>query len=73
MSVSHTPEPSGSDEVEYLLRREAEERAAADATLNTMVRDAHTVLAERYADKAHSIIERMEGPAVPSGLWPPHK
>jgi hypothetical protein len=45
-------------EVDFCLRREREERAAAAGATCLAVHDAHFVMAERYADRASSLIER---------------
>jgi len=45
-------------DIDYSLRREAEERAAAAAAADPMVRDIHILMADRYADRAWSARER---------------
>jgi len=45
-------------EIEFCLRREREERAAATSASCLAVHDAHFVMAERYADRASSLFER---------------
>ena len=44
-------------EIDYCRSRETEERAAADRASDPAIRDAHFMLAERYADRAWSIAE----------------
>ena len=55
------PSPDHIDDAVYALRREAQERAAADLAQDPAVRDAHLALAERYAERAGSLRE-AEGP-----------
>lgn len=45
-------------EIEFCLRREREERAAASSASCLAVHDAHFVMAERYADRASSLFEQ---------------
>jgi len=49
-----------SDEMErdYFARREAQEREAAVLAADSAVRDAHFVMAERYADRASMLEEQ---------------
>lgn len=46
------------NEVDFCLRREREEHAAASAASCNAVHDAHFVMAERYADRASSLSEQ---------------
>ena len=46
-------------DVEYCLRREAEERVAVASAVDPAIRDAHFGMAERYADRAWSLIETI--------------
>ncbi len=46
------------NEIEYFLRREREERAAASSASCLAVHDAHFVMAERYADRASALSEQ---------------
>jgi hypothetical protein len=57
------------NDVEYCVRLERKERAAARMAKTARVRDLHVMKAERYADRAWSLAEAAEGPYVPSGLW----
>ena len=59
----------GRDDVDYWLKREAEERAAERRASNVFAREAHFRMAERYADLAWSLAETLDGPPVASGLW----
>jgi len=45
-------------DIEYSLKREAEERAAAKAATDPGIRNVHLQLAERYADSAWGGRER---------------
>ena len=57
-------------EIRHSLRRECEERAAAAVASDVTARDAHFVMAERYADRAHSLCESAPHlPMMRSGLW----
>ena len=48
-----------SDEVAYLMGHETSERAAAAAATTLAARDAHFMMAERYADRAWAISENF--------------
>ena len=48
------------DEIEYCRAREREEREAAQSSNNTAIHDAHFVMAERYADRVYSLLERAD-------------
>ena len=54
--------PDETENLAYVHRREAEERTAASAATDPAIRDAHSAMAERYADRAWSI---KEGYLVP--------
>lgn len=68
------------DDVEYLRKREADERAAADAAA-CMARTAHEDLADEYADRAEllaqqaidsekqltALLHRIDGDTPPRG------
>jgi len=45
-------------DIDYSVRREAQERAAAAVATDPMVRDIHIRMADRYADRAWSGRER---------------
>lgn len=49
-------------EIAYCLQREARERAAADQAADAAIRDAHFMMAERYADRAWSLAEGNVSP-----------
>lgn len=51
------PSPDQIDDAAYALRREAQERTAANLAKDPAVRDAHLAMAERYADRAWSLRE----------------
>jgi hypothetical protein len=57
------------DEIERLLAREREERAAAAAATDPESRDRHFMAAERYADQVWSLEEAHDLPYRASGLW----
>jgi hypothetical protein len=57
------------DEISYYLKRAREERAAARAAAEVCSREAHFMLAERFADRAHELAEETTGAVIPSGLW----
>lgn len=60
----------GETDLEYCVRREKEERAAAIAAPDLTSRDHHFMAAERFADRAWSLREQGDEIYVPSGLWP---
>lgn len=49
---------TGQDEIDYCSRREREERLSA-LTCVPMACDAHLAMAERYADRAWGLTERL--------------
>lgn len=51
-------------EVDYYLRREQQERAAAIRAADPATRDVHFVMAERYADRAWSLAELQQHEAT---------
>jgi hypothetical protein len=51
-------------QIDYLRRREMEERAAEAAAVHPRAADAHRQLAERYSDRAWRELERMPRGAV---------
>ena len=53
-------------EILFCRRRECEERAAVERAQDSCARDAHFALAERYADRAWSLTEKL-GAVPPSG------
>lgn len=56
-------------ELKHCRERERFERNASAAATDPAVRDAHSRMAERYADQAWSIAERFDIGDEPTGLW----
>lgn len=56
-------------EIDRLLVREQEERAAASVATDAEARDRHFMRAERYADRVWSLQEAHDLPYRASGLW----
>lgn len=53
-------------EIEYWLAREKAARAAVEIAVHPAAKDSHHVLAERYADRAWSLMEATGDPFVVS-------
>jgi hypothetical protein len=60
----------GEEEIDFCQRREAEERAAAEASTHARVRDIHQMMAERYADRAWSLEESQHLASVVASPLP---
>lgn len=56
-------------EYDHCLQREREEREAARLARDVAISGVHTVMADRYADRAWSLSEEHDLPYVQSGLW----
>lgn len=59
-------------DVDYLLKREAEERERATTAPDISSQSVHFELAERYADAAWAAEEELDSPVRASGLWRRH-
>jgi hypothetical protein len=58
-------------DIDDILTRESQERQAAHRARSPEARDAHYMLAERYADRAWTLNEASSDSGyIPSGLWP---
>jgi hypothetical protein len=68
MASEYTLTASTREEIAHCLQRASEERAAARKAAEVCARDAHAMLAERFARRAHALAGELPDPALPGGV-----